>query len=38
MQILDPGEIARLSREERMALIGQLWDCLHDVDVPLPAA
>jgi putative addiction module component (TIGR02574 family) len=37
MQMLNADEIARLSPEERLALIGQLWDSLHDADVPLPA-
>jgi putative addiction module component (TIGR02574 family) len=38
MQTLTPDEIARLSPQERLALIGQLWDSLHDADVPLPPA
>jgi putative addiction module component (TIGR02574 family) len=38
MQMLNTDEIARLSPEERIALIGQLWDSLQDADVPLPAA
>jgi putative addiction module component (TIGR02574 family) len=38
MQMLNTDEIARLSPEERMVLIGQLWDSLQDADVPLPAA
>lgn len=38
MQLLHADEIARLSPEERMVLIGQLWDSLQDADVPLPAA
>lgn len=36
MQNLDPDELARLSPEERLALIGQLWDSLRDTDVALP--
>jgi putative addiction module component (TIGR02574 family) len=36
MQHLDSDELARLSPEERLALIGQLWDSLRDTDVPLP--
>ena len=36
--MLNPDEIARLSPEERMALIGQLWDSLQDREVPLSAA
>jgi putative addiction module component (TIGR02574 family) len=38
MQMLNTDEIARLSPEERIVLIGQLWDSLQDADVPLPAA
>jgi putative addiction module component (TIGR02574 family) len=38
MQGLDSDELARLSPEERLALIGQLWDSLRDTDVPLPKA
>lgn len=37
MQPLSPDEISRLSPEERLALIGQLWDSLHDADVYLSA-
>jgi putative addiction module component (TIGR02574 family) len=33
---LNSDELARLSPEERLALIGQLWDSLRDTDVPLP--
>jgi putative addiction module component (TIGR02574 family) len=36
MQNLDPAELVRLSPEERLALIGQLWDSLRDDDIPLP--
>jgi putative addiction module component (TIGR02574 family) len=38
MQTLTPNEITRLSPEERLALISQLWDSLHDSEVPLPPA
>jgi putative addiction module component (TIGR02574 family) len=38
MQMLNTDEIARLSPEERIVLIGHLWDSLQDADVPLPAA
>jgi putative addiction module component (TIGR02574 family) len=38
MQSLNSDELARLSPEERLALIGQLWDSLRDTDVPLPEA
>lgn len=38
MQNLDSDELARLSPEERLALIGELWDSLSDADVPLPEA
>jgi len=31
-------EISRLSPEERLTLIGQLWDSLHDDEVGLSAA
>ena len=36
MQMLSGDEIARLSPEERLALIGELWDSLQDSEVPLP--
>jgi hypothetical protein len=36
MPSLDSDELARLSPEERLALIGQLWDSLRDTEVPLP--
>ena len=35
---LRPEEIARLSRDERLALIAALWDSLEDEDVPLTSA
>jgi putative addiction module component (TIGR02574 family) len=38
MGSLSSDELARLSPKERLALIGQLWDSLHDNDVPLPEA
>jgi len=38
MASLNSDELARLSPEERLALIGQLWDSLGDADVPLPEA
>jgi putative addiction module component (TIGR02574 family) len=38
MASLTSDEIARLSPEERLALIGQLWDSLRDTEVPLPEA
>ena len=38
MASLNSYELARLSPEERLALIGQLWDSLSDTDVPLPEA
>jgi putative addiction module component (TIGR02574 family) len=38
MQPLSPDQISRLSPEVRLALIGQLWDSLHDGDVSLSAA
>ncbi len=38
MQPLSPNEISRLSPEERLALIGQLWDSLDDGEVSLSAA
>jgi putative addiction module component (TIGR02574 family) len=34
MPSLNSDELARLSPEERLALIGQLWDSLHDTEVP----
>jgi putative addiction module component (TIGR02574 family) len=36
MRDLGSNELSRLSPEERLALIGQLWDSLRDTDVPLP--
>jgi putative addiction module component (TIGR02574 family) len=33
---LTRDEITRLSPEERLRLIEQLWDSLEDEDVPLP--
>jgi putative addiction module component (TIGR02574 family) len=38
MQALTRSEITRLSPEERLTLIGQLWDSLHDSEIPLPPA
>ena len=38
MGTLKADELARLSPEERLALIGQLWDSLGDNEVPLPEA
>jgi putative addiction module component (TIGR02574 family) len=38
MGSLNSDELARLSPEKRLALIGQLWDSLSDIDVPLPEA
>ena len=38
MGSLNADELARLSPEERLALIGQLWDSLGDSEVPLPEA
>ena len=38
MGSLNSDELARLSPEERLALIGQLWDSLADSEIPLPQA
>ncbi len=38
MRALTTDEIDRLSPEERLALIGELWDSLDDSDVPLTPA
>ena len=38
MQPLRADEISRLSPEERLALIGQLWDSLHEEEIGLSAA
>jgi putative addiction module component (TIGR02574 family) len=38
MGSLSSDELARLSPEERLALIGQLWDSLADTEIPLPQA
>jgi len=38
MHALTTDEIGRLSPEERLALIGELWDSLDDSDIPLTPA
>lgn len=38
MKTLSPAELARLSAQERLALIGDLWESLADADVPLTPA
>ncbi len=38
MHALTADEIGRLSPEERLALIGELWDSLDDSDIPLTPA
>ncbi len=38
MTALTPDEINRMSPQERLSLIGDLWDSLSDADVPLPPA
>ena len=38
MRTLTREEIARLSPDERLSLIGQLWDSLQDDQIPLPEA
>ena len=38
MNALTPAELARLSPQERLSLIGDLWDSLADADVPLTPA
>lgn len=38
MHTLNPEEIRRLSPQERLALIGQLWDSLEESAIPLPPA
>jgi len=38
MQPLSADEISRLSPEERLALIGQLWDSLADAELSLSKA
>lgn len=35
---ITPEEINRLSPQERLALIEQLWDSLDDSDLPVPPA
>lgn len=37
MQTLTRDEISRLSPEERLTLIGQLWDSLGETEIPLPS-
>lgn len=34
--ILTPDEINRMSPQERLILIEQLWDSLTDEDIPVP--
>jgi len=36
MGSLSSDELARLSPEERLSLIGELWDSLTDAEIPLP--
>jgi putative addiction module component (TIGR02574 family) len=36
--VLSLDDIASLSPEERLSLIEQLWDSLHDADIPLTDA
>jgi putative addiction module component (TIGR02574 family) len=38
MESLTPDLLARLTPDERLDLIGQLWDSLGDADIPLPEA
>ena len=38
MCLLTPDDVARLSVDERLDLIGQLWDSLADGDVPITPA
>jgi putative addiction module component (TIGR02574 family) len=38
MVLLSPEEIVRLSPPERIALIAQLWDSLHDDQLPVTSA
>ena len=38
MRALTAEEIDRLSPEERLALIGELWDSLDDTEIPLTPA
>jgi putative addiction module component (TIGR02574 family) len=35
---LTPEEINQLSPQQRLNLIGQLWDSLNDAETPLPPA
>ncbi|AGY57792.1 addiction module protein [Gloeobacter kilaueensis] len=38
MSILSHDEITRLTPQERLALIEQLWDSLDETALPLPAS
>jgi len=38
MELLTPDEIARLTPQERLALIAQLWDSLEHERLPLTSA
>ena len=38
MELLTPEETVRLTPQERLALIGQLWDSLEHEQVPLTSA
>jgi len=36
--VLSPEQIAKLSTEDRLSLISELWDSLAELDIPLSAA
>ncbi len=38
MTTLSQAELVRLSAQERLALIGDLWESLADADIPLTPA
>ena len=38
MRTLSQAELVRLSAQERLALIGDLWESLADADIPLTPA
>ena len=38
MELLSPEEIVRLTPDERLALIAQLWDSLQQDELPLTEA
>ena len=36
--VLSPKQVAKLSTEDRLSLISDLWDSLREVEIPVSAA